>query len=79
MDEAVKLLRELVDLQTQAIRLQKLGLCLQAEVLAYHALASAGADGKPIPRKTVEKTVMGAVKRMRITAEKVAAGKALPK
>ena len=79
MDEAVNLLRELVELQTQSLRLQKLGLCLQAEQDAYHALAAAAAGGKPLPQKAVEKAVMGAVKRMRITAENVAAGKKLPR
>ena len=74
-NETVKLLRELVALQQQSIRLQKFALSLQSELVAYQYLAATG--GKSAP--TVERVVMGAVRRMRITAEKVAAGKKLPK
>lgn len=75
MDETAKLLRRLVDLQTQSIRLQKFALSLQAELVAYQYLAATGGKSSP----GIEKVIMGTVKRMRITAEKVAAGKKLPK
>ena len=79
MDRTIALLQELVELQQQSVRLQKFALSLQAEIVAYHALAAAAAGGKPATPSAVAKTVMGAVKRMRITAERVAAGRALPR
>ena len=75
MDETAELLRELIALQQQSIRLQKLALSLQSELVAYQYLAATSGRSNP----AVEKVVMGAAKRMRVTAEKVAAGRKLPK
>ncbi|MFO0932965.1 MAG: hypothetical protein U1E39_09675 [Planctomycetota bacterium] len=75
MDATPALLRELIELQRQTIRLQKFQISLTAELVVYHSWAASKFQSVP----ALEKAMMATVQRMRKTVEKVAAGKALPK
>jgi hypothetical protein len=75
MDATNDLLRQIVDLQRASIRLQKLSIALQAESLAYRRHA-ARAD-KPNP--ALDRLVMRAVREIRATADRVEAGRRLPR
>jgi hypothetical protein len=75
VDDAVMLLREMIELQKASIRLQKFAITLQAEAMAYRVFAATG--GKSAP--ALEKLVMRSVKQMRATLDRVQVGRRLPK
>lgn len=75
MDVSPALLRELIELQRQTIRLQKFQISLTAELVVYASWGASRLESIP----ALEKAVMATVRRMRKTVERVAAGKALPR
>lgn len=74
-DETTTLLRELIELQKASIRLQKLSISLQAEALAHASFATLHDSA----RAALEKHVMRGVTQMRATADRIEAGRRLPK
>ena len=75
VDDTPRLLRDLLEATRATNRLLKLSISLQAEALANATAAAAGAT----TTKALEKRVMASVRQIRATADRVEAGRALPR